>query len=263
MENVRPRPARRPRRAAAGGQRHRRGAARGPVHPGDEPRARPRPRAPGRPDLGALGPGHGPHAARRGPEGAGPRGGRRRPPTLRARAAFRRPGARRAPSWYTPRTTCSPSSAVRSTASCARGAGVSACASCRTARRRQLLLRDARLGSRRGHLRRPAPGDAQPPAAHRPVRVRGAPRAPRAGQALHARPVRGLPHLQVAPRGKPGGYVDDVLRERGRTRTVARAVPYFLTALQLAGETDYVLTISERLARASRRRWGSRSWRCR
>lgn len=59
----------------------------------------------------------------------------------------------------------------------------------------------------------------------------------------------GLTHIQVAPRGNPGGYVDDVLRERGLTRTVARAVPYFVTALQLAAETDYVLTISERIAR--------------
>lgn len=58
-----------------------------------------------------------------------------------------------------------------------------------------------------------------------------------------------LPHIQVAPRGKPGGYIDDVLRERGLTRTVARAVPYFLTALQLAAETDYLLTISERIAK--------------
>jgi hypothetical protein len=58
-----------------------------------------------------------------------------------------------------------------------------------------------------------------------------------------------LEHIQVAPRGKPGGYLDDVLRERGLSRTVARAVPYFVTALQLAAETDYVLTISERIAR--------------
>lgn len=58
-----------------------------------------------------------------------------------------------------------------------------------------------------------------------------------------------LLHVQVAPRGKPGGYLDDVLQERGHTRTVARAVPYFLTALQLVAETDYVLTVSERLAR--------------
>ncbi|MFO0674817.1 MAG: LysR family transcriptional regulator [Polyangiaceae bacterium] len=57
-----------------------------------------------------------------------------------------------------------------------------------------------------------------------------------------------LPHIQVAPRGKPGGYLDDVLAERGLARTVARAVPYFVTALQLAAETDYVLTISERIA---------------
>jgi DNA-binding transcriptional LysR family regulator len=57
------------------------------------------------------------------------------------------------------------------------------------------------------------------------------------------------PHLQVAPRGKPGGYVDDVLRERGLTRTVARAVPYFHAALQLVAETDYLLTVSERVAR--------------
>jgi DNA-binding transcriptional LysR family regulator len=58
-----------------------------------------------------------------------------------------------------------------------------------------------------------------------------------------------LAHIQVAPRGKPGGYVDDVLRERGLTRKVARAVPYFLTALQLVSETDYILTISERIAK--------------
>lgn len=58
-----------------------------------------------------------------------------------------------------------------------------------------------------------------------------------------------IPHIQVAPRGKPGGYLDDVLRERGLSRTVARAVPYFVTALQLAAETDYVLTISERIAK--------------
>lgn len=58
-----------------------------------------------------------------------------------------------------------------------------------------------------------------------------------------------LPHVQVAPRGMPGGYLDDVLRERGLTRTVARAVPYFHSALRLVAETDYVLTISERMAR--------------
>lgn len=59
-----------------------------------------------------------------------------------------------------------------------------------------------------------------------------------------------LLHVQVAPRGKPGGYIDDVLRERGLSRTVSRAVPYFVSALQLVSQTDYVLTVSERIARA-------------
>jgi DNA-binding transcriptional LysR family regulator len=58
-----------------------------------------------------------------------------------------------------------------------------------------------------------------------------------------------LLHIQVAPRGQPGGYIDDVLREKGHARRVARAVPYFLTGLELAAATDYVLTISERIAK--------------
>ncbi len=58
-----------------------------------------------------------------------------------------------------------------------------------------------------------------------------------------------LSHIQIAPRGKPGGYIDDVLREKGLTRKVARAVPFFVTALQLTAQTDYVLTVSERIAR--------------
>ena len=65
-----------------------------------------------------------------------------------------------------------------------------------------------------------------------------------------------LPQVQVAPRGKPGGYIDDVLLERGMTRTVARAVPYFLIALQLVAETDYLLVISERIARRYERSLG-------
>lgn len=58
-----------------------------------------------------------------------------------------------------------------------------------------------------------------------------------------------LDHLQVAPRGRPGGYLDDLLAARGRRRRVTRAVPYFLSALQLAAESDAALTISERMAR--------------
>jgi DNA-binding transcriptional LysR family regulator len=58
----------------------------------------------------------------------------------------------------------------------------------------------------------------------------------------------GMSHVQIAPRGLPGGYIDDVLREKGLSRRIARAVPYFATALQLTAQTDYVLTVSERIA---------------
>lgn len=72
---------------------------------------------------------------------------------------------------------------------------------------------------------------------------------PRVGRRLTLEQFVELLHVQVAPRGTAGGYLDDVLFERGHVRTVARAVPYFLTALQLVADTDYVLTISERIAR--------------
>lgn len=59
-----------------------------------------------------------------------------------------------------------------------------------------------------------------------------------------------LDHVQVAPRGQPGGYVDQQLAERGHARRVVRAVPYFQVALSLTASSDYILTISERIARA-------------
>jgi DNA-binding transcriptional LysR family regulator len=58
------------------------------------------------------------------------------------------------------------------------------------------------------------------------------------------------PHVQVAPRGRPGGYVDQVLAREGLHRRVVRAVPFFLSGLQLAAGSDYLLTVPERLARA-------------
>ncbi|MEM9072761.1 MAG: LysR family transcriptional regulator [Myxococcota bacterium] len=58
-----------------------------------------------------------------------------------------------------------------------------------------------------------------------------------------------LEHIQVAPRGRPGGYVDELLQERGATRRVARAVPFFRAALELTANSDRVVTISERIAR--------------
>jgi DNA-binding transcriptional LysR family regulator len=71
---------------------------------------------------------------------------------------------------------------------------------------------------------------------------------PKVGKRITLEQLVGLPHVQVAPRGRPGGYLDDILRQRGLERTVARAVPYFLGALQLVADTNYVLAVSERIA---------------
>lgn len=75
-------------------------------------------------------------------------------------------------------------------------------------------------------------------------------RHPAVGKRITLEQYVSLAHLQVAPRGRPGGYIDDELHSLGHTRHVARAVPYFVTALRLLATTDYVLTISERIARA-------------
>lgn len=72
---------------------------------------------------------------------------------------------------------------------------------------------------------------------------------PSVGKRLTLRELTTLPHVQIAPRGTPGGYIDDVLREKGLTRRVARAMPSFLSALQLVARTDYLLVVSERVAR--------------
>jgi DNA-binding transcriptional LysR family regulator len=72
---------------------------------------------------------------------------------------------------------------------------------------------------------------------------------PEVGQRLSLAQFEALSHIQVAPRGRPGGYVDDALKRAGVVRRVARSVPYFLIALGLAAQTDYLLTVSERVAR--------------
>lgn len=78
------------------------------------------------------------------------------------------------------------------------------------------------------------------------------------GKHLSLREYIALEHVQVAPRGQPGGYLDDMLAEKGLQRKVVRAVPYFLAALLLTSQTDYVLTIPERVARALAPRFGLR-----
>lgn len=60
-----------------------------------------------------------------------------------------------------------------------------------------------------------------------------------------------LEHIQVAPRGRRGGYVDELLAKQGLRRRVTRAVPFFSAALDLVANSDRILTISERIARLS------------
>ncbi len=82
---------------------------------------------------------------------------------------------------------------------------------------------------------------------------------PAAGGRLTAAEFARLEHVQIAPRGRAGGgHVDRELAARGLERRIARAVPYFLAGLSLVAETDYVLTVSERLARALGPRLGLR-----
>jgi DNA-binding transcriptional LysR family regulator len=71
---------------------------------------------------------------------------------------------------------------------------------------------------------------------------------PKIGRTLTLDAFAALEHEQIAPRGQTGGYLDDLLSERGMVRHVARAVPYFLAGLLLTANSDYVLTVSERLA---------------
>jgi DNA-binding transcriptional LysR family regulator len=65
-------------------------------------------------------------------------------------------------------------------------------------------------------------------------------------------------HIQVAVRGRPGGEVDDILARDGDARRVTRQVPFFLSALHIAAESDLLLTVPERVARATASRFGLR-----
>jgi len=81
---------------------------------------------------------------------------------------------------------------------------------------------------------------------------------PKVGRRLTLGQYLACKHVLIAPRGRPGGVVDQVLAERGLTRHVTRYLPYYLAALELIAQADCVLTMSERLARRHARRFGLR-----
>lgn len=56
-------------------------------------------------------------------------------------------------------------------------------------------------------------------------------------------------HAFIAPRGRPGGAVDDALAALGLRRRVALLLPQFLAAPFVVAQTDLVLTVPERVAR--------------
>lgn len=57
-------------------------------------------------------------------------------------------------------------------------------------------------------------------------------------------------HAFIAPRGGPGGVVDDALEKLGLSRRVALAIPHFLVAPYVVAGSDLVLTLAERVARS-------------
>ena len=62
---------------------------------------------------------------------------------------------------------------------------------------------------------RAAQRPADPAALRRRVRLRRAPAHPRSSAALSLAQYAELEHVQIAPRGNPGGYVDELLARRG------------------------------------------------
>jgi DNA-binding transcriptional LysR family regulator len=73
---------------------------------------------------------------------------------------------------------------------------------------------------------------------------------PALGRRWTAERFAGLAHAFIAPRGQPGGVVDDALAKLGLARRVALMVPDFLAAPFVIAQTDLVLTLPERVARA-------------
>ena len=73
---------------------------------------------------------------------------------------------------------------------------------------------------------------------------------PRWGSKLTLKTYASLPHALISPRGEGGGRVDEVLAEHGLSRRVALQIPHFLVAPIIVAQTDLILTVPARIARA-------------
>jgi DNA-binding transcriptional LysR family regulator len=79
---------------------------------------------------------------------------------------------------------------------------------------------------------------------------------PAASKRLTAARYAALSHLAIAPHGEETTWIDRSLAERGLDRHVAMAVPQFLVAPFIVAESDMILTVSSRVAKAMVRRLG-------
>lgn len=71
---------------------------------------------------------------------------------------------------------------------------------------------------------------------------------PRVKRTLDLETYASLSHLLIAPRGTPGGIVDDVLARHGKRRRVAIGIPHFLLAPHIIANSDLVVTLGVRVA---------------
>ena len=72
---------------------------------------------------------------------------------------------------------------------------------------------------------------------------------PAARSRLTLRRYAALEHVLVAPRGTPRGVVDQLLEAQGLRRRIARTVATFGVAPYVVADSDYVVTLAERIAR--------------
>lgn len=81
---------------------------------------------------------------------------------------------------------------------------------------------------------------------------------PRVGRRLDLATFAELPHLLIAPRGDPGGAVDEALAARGLRRRVALRVHTFHSAPLVVARSDLVLTAPARVLEPVAKAFGLR-----
>ncbi|WP_437524732.1 LysR family transcriptional regulator [Sorangium sp. So ce726] len=76
---------------------------------------------------------------------------------------------------------------------------------------------------------------------------------PAASRKLTAEQFAAIPQVLVAPEGRPGSVIDDVLAEMGLRRRVAVRVASFIAAPEVVASSDLMVTLPERIAARAQR----------